>query len=59
MSCLVPWSDLINHENVDCTYDFYIKGESIPEDVEIEAKFEEEQISEELRQIRMKRAEEK
>jgi hypothetical protein len=37
MSCLVAWAELINHENVDCTYDFYVKGESVPEEVEIEA----------------------
>jgi len=36
MSCLVSWAELINHENVDCTYDFYVQGESVPEEVEVE-----------------------
>jgi len=35
MSSLVPMAELLNHENVDCTYDFYIKGESVSQEVEL------------------------
>lgn len=49
MSCLVSWAELINHENVDCTYDFYIKGESVPQEVEIETIYEEETLDESQR----------
>lgn len=42
MSSLVPMADCINHENVDCTYDFYVQGESIGEDAELFAQVDEE-----------------